>query len=165
MAGDRVLSGAMFRIHRLRSGIRSFSTKPRLPLSVESQYCRLYAHVLRAHRILPAQMRILGDRMVKHEFREHHPSQASVSQERLRQFFQSWHDYVRTIYDQAVVENARVDQDLQKSGGRTYSSNPTEDAIRGSTYGSEMEIEKRRHLNEQQLHALERLRSSIYKHS
>ena len=64
---------------------------------------RLYASVLRAHRALPPQMRELGDRYVREEFRRHRTASATF----LQPFLSEWQNYVASL-PRAGAEEASV---------------------------------------------------------
>uniref|UniRef100_A0A7S2G7W5 Succinate dehydrogenase assembly factor 3 n=1 Tax=Octactis speculum TaxID=3111310 RepID=A0A7S2G7W5_9STRA len=58
-----------------------------------SRALSLYRSILRGHRTLPAEMRELGDKYVRSEFRQHQ----AASPEFLETFFSEWEGYLETL--------------------------------------------------------------------
>ena len=66
-----------------------------------SMALNLYRRILRLHRQkLPFQMKEIGDKYVKEEFRQH----KEASTEFVEQFLQEWKQYARTLEKQANVD-------------------------------------------------------------
>ncbi|KAJ2852566.1 hypothetical protein IWW36_000195 [Coemansia brasiliensis] len=63
----------------------------------------LYRHILRAHRLLPREIRFVGDQYVKSEFRSHR----TVSDKKfLEPFFTQWTSYLTLIREQTTPKDA-----------------------------------------------------------
>lgn len=57
----------------------------------------LYRHILKLHRLLPSEMRIIGDNYVKTEFRLH----KKISDKNVQKtFYSEWAQYAENLLDQ-----------------------------------------------------------------
>ena len=70
--------------------------------SSKSAALALYARVLRAHRVLPREMRQLGDAYVKDEFRKHRAAAPSF----LPSFFAEWTSYAHALDGKVAPDSA-----------------------------------------------------------
>eukprot|EP01084_Bolivina_argentea_P223923 378755_1 len=69
--------------------------------STQTHFLRLYAAILRCHRILPNhQMRQMGNEFTRSEFEQHHPTD-TLSDQQLRSFFVEWTKYLNATIQQA----------------------------------------------------------------
>ena len=69
--------------------------------TTKTHFLRLYAAILRCHRILPnEQMKIMGNQFARSEFEYHYPTD-KLSDDQLRSFFVEWTKYLNTIVNQA----------------------------------------------------------------
>lgn len=59
---------------------------------------RLYKSILTSHRVLPGEMRFIGDAYVREEFKLH----KNAKPEHLRPFFEEWIAYLRLMQDMDV---------------------------------------------------------------
>ncbi|XP_034257693.1 succinate dehydrogenase assembly factor 3, mitochondrial [Pantherophis guttatus] len=62
-----------------------------------SQVRTLYKKILQLHRVLPLELKALGDQYVKDEFRRH----KSISLQEARHFLQEWENYAMMLQQQA----------------------------------------------------------------
>ncbi|OMJ17427.1 Succinate dehydrogenase assembly factor 3, mitochondrial [Smittium culicis] len=68
---------------------------------------KLYADILRLHRSLPKEFRVIGDAYVKQEFRAH---QKVSDSNLLLPFFREWRQYLTVLQQQtSQIENQNVD--------------------------------------------------------
>jgi hypothetical protein len=75
----------------------------------------LYRRILRLHRQkLPFQMKEMGDKYVKEEFRQH----KDASQEFVVQFMDQWEQYAEMLEQQKKVDNNSNDSDNIPTFGR-----------------------------------------------
>jgi hypothetical protein len=66
---------------------------------------RLYYSILKLHRrVLPPQMRAIGDLYVRQEFKHHHED---PQLEFYLKFYVKWQDYHRQLTEQGVLQSAR----------------------------------------------------------
>ncbi|XP_060760018.1 succinate dehydrogenase assembly factor 3, mitochondrial [Neoarius graeffei] len=65
----------------------------------------LYKRILVLHRLLPVDLRVLGDQYLKDEFRRH----KSASPDQVQHFMKEWEDYRDTLQTQ-VLEAAGSDK-------------------------------------------------------
>lgn len=74
---------------------------------------KLYKSILRLHRGLPQEMRLLGDVYVKDEFRR---NKAASTPDQIQRFMLEWTDYTVSLSQQlssnALVKAAKVGRDL-----------------------------------------------------
>ena len=69
--------------------------------TTQTHFLRLYAAVLRCHRILPnEQMKLMGNQFARGEFEAHWPTD-NLSDDQLRSFFVEWTKYLNTMVSQA----------------------------------------------------------------
>lgn len=62
-----------------------------------NEFISLYRHILKLHRLLPSEMRVIGDNYVKTEFRIHRRvHEANV----LKTFYSEWSQYAETLLNQ-----------------------------------------------------------------
>ncbi|XP_007440973.1 succinate dehydrogenase assembly factor 3, mitochondrial [Python bivittatus] len=57
----------------------------------------LYKKILQLHRVLPPELKALGDQYVKDEFRRH----KSISLQEAQNFLQEWENYAMMLWQQA----------------------------------------------------------------
>ncbi|XP_026531443.1 succinate dehydrogenase assembly factor 3, mitochondrial [Notechis scutatus] len=62
-----------------------------------SQVRTLYKKILQLHRVLPLELKALGDQYVKDEFRRH----KSISLQEAQHFLQEWENYAMMLQQQA----------------------------------------------------------------
>eukprot|EP00943_MAST-04B_sp_MAST-4B-sp1_P005881 g5881.t1 len=75
----------------------------------------LYRRILRLHRKkLPFQMKEMGDKYVKEEFRQH----KDASQEFVVQFMDQWEQYAQMLEQQKKIDNNSNDGDNVATIGR-----------------------------------------------
>ena len=102
-----------------------------------SEFLKLYKSILRLHRLMPAELRVLGDNYVKNEFRLHR----SVRDEKvLETFFNEWSQYHWNLVGQLEADLAGMQKQLLKPLGR------------------KLEMKRLSELNEDQLYTLMELR-------
>ncbi|KAJ2501935.1 hypothetical protein GGI11_007755 [Coemansia sp. RSA 2049] len=74
----------------------------------------LYRRLLRVHRLLPREIRFVGDQYVRAEFRNHR----SVTDQRLLdQFFKQWVMYLETMEHTAMKNNSKKQSSNGVSSG------------------------------------------------
>lgn len=72
---------------------------------------RLYGQLLRTHRrVLPTDMRVIGDEYVKKEFRLHRDAKAELKEV----FFVEWEAYLAQLSEQQAPRHMRADVELSK---------------------------------------------------
>ncbi|XP_063159738.1 succinate dehydrogenase assembly factor 3, mitochondrial [Candoia aspera] len=69
----------------------------------------LYKKILQLHRVLPLELKALGDQYVKDEFRRH----KSISLQEAQHFLQEWENYAMMLWQQ-------VNQHAQNSTNRPH---------------------------------------------
>mmetsp|Transcript_26780 Transcript_26780/g.39729 ORF Transcript_26780/g.39729 Transcript_26780/m.39729 type:complete len:99 (+) Transcript_26780:83-379(+) len=69
----------------------------------------LFRNILREHRRLPPPMRVLGDRYVREEFKQH----ANAKPEHLSQFMNGWNNYLSQLKQQQSSFGADIDQTVR----------------------------------------------------
>ncbi|KAI9502776.1 hypothetical protein GGI25_005857 [Coemansia spiralis] len=73
----------------------------------------LYRHILRVHRLLPQEMRFVGDQYVRAEFRNH---KTVTDKQYLEPFFSQWTSYL-THMKQQTKQNVSTGRTSTKAGG------------------------------------------------
>lgn len=69
--------------------------------TTQTHFLRLYAAILRCHRILPTQqMKTMGNEFARSEFENHYPT-SKLTDHELRLFFVEWTKYLNTMIGQA----------------------------------------------------------------
>lgn len=63
-----------------------------------SRALRLYRSILKSHKSLPVEMRVLGDEYVRNEFRLH----LKAKPEQLIEFYTAWESYLDNIQAQMI---------------------------------------------------------------
>lgn len=99
------------------------------------EFIKLYRQILKLHRLLPSEMRILGDNYVKAEFKLHRKSREPQV---LETFYLEWAKYSESLLEQ-------VSQDFE--------TNSVERSL-----GSKLELKKLSDFNDDQLYNLMELR-------
>lgn len=100
-----------------------------------NEFVNLYRHVLKLHRLLPAEMRVIGDNYVKTEFRLHRSvREANV----LETFYSEWSKYAETLLNQVSHD---------------FETNSVEKSL-----GSKLELKRLSEFNDDQLFNLMELR-------
>ena len=80
-----------------------------------SEFLKLYKSILRLHRLLPAELRVLGDNYVKNEFRLHR----TVKDEKvLETFFNEWAQYHFNLLGQLEADLEKIESPLLKPLGK-----------------------------------------------
>ncbi|KAF6086775.1 succinate dehydrogenase complex assembly factor 3 [Phyllostomus discolor] len=68
-----------------------------MPAAHASRVRALYRRILLLHRVLPPDLKALGDQYVKDEFRRH----KTVGSEEARRFLQEWEAYAAVLWQQS----------------------------------------------------------------
>ncbi|KAJ1726354.1 hypothetical protein LPJ72_006364, partial [Coemansia sp. Benny D160-2] len=77
----------------------------------------LYRRLLRVHRLLPREIRFVGDQYVRAEFRNHR----SVTDQRLLdQFFKQWAMYLETMEHTAMKNSSNNKKQSSSGGGASW---------------------------------------------
>ncbi|KAJ2665356.1 hypothetical protein IWW48_000245 [Coemansia sp. RSA 1200] len=77
----------------------------------------LYRRLLRVHRLLPREIRFVGDQYVRAEFRNHR----SVTDQRLLdQFFKQWTMYLETMEHTAMKNKKKGNNNNISGGGASW---------------------------------------------
>eukprot|EP00808_Paulinella_micropora_P021628 g1661.t1 len=103
------------------------------PKITQAQFAlRLYRGILRSHRArLPADMRALGDRYVRQEFKAH----KDAAPEHLRKFFPEWLAYLEALQEASPDELQNIGKDMSQEqqdaterlgGGRPLRRHPAQ---------------------------------------
>lgn len=74
----------------------------------------LYRSIRRAHKYLPSEMKELGDRYVRHEFRQMMESK-STSTDQIKAFDTEWQTYLNTIIPAQQEKEIDLGEDLDYS--------------------------------------------------
>ncbi len=104
-----------------------------------SEFLKLYRGILRLHRLLPVELRVLGDNYVKNEFRLHRQVRDEAV---LMTFFNEWSQYHWNLIGQLEADLERIQGPLLKP------------------LGKKLEIKKLSELNDDQLYNLMELRKN-----
>ena len=80
-----------------------------------SEFLKLYRSILRLHRFLPAELRVLGDNYVKNEFRLHRQVR---DEQVLTTFFNEWAQYHWNLVGQLEADLERIQGPLLKPLGK-----------------------------------------------
>lgn len=99
------------------------------------EFVNLYRHILKLHRLLPSEMRTLGDNYVKTEFNLHKKVKDSQF---LETFYYEWAQYAEKLLEQ-------VSQD--------FKTNSVEKSL-----GAKLELKRLSEFNDDQLYNLMELR-------
>ena len=99
------------------------------------EFVNLYRHVLKLHRLLPSEMRIVGDNYLKTEFRLHRSIKDPVI---IETFYSEWANYAQVLLEQVAhdVNNNSVEKPL----------------------GAKVDLKQLSHFNDDQLYNLMELR-------
>ncbi|OMH85010.1 Succinate dehydrogenase assembly factor 3, mitochondrial [Zancudomyces culisetae] len=124
---------------------------------------KLYRQILRAHRLLPNEFRLIGDMYVKQEFRLF---KAVTNPDQLSAFNTEWNTYLKTLYLQLGAET-------QSQHGETASFSDKSDTLGSANQGSlklgknldDEIIQTISHDRAEQLLELNEAVSSVYKNS
>jgi hypothetical protein len=104
-----------------------------------SEFLKLYRSILRLHRLLPAELRVLGDNYVKNEFRLHfHVKDEPV----LLTFFKEWSQYHWNLIGQLEADLVGIQGPLLQP------------------LGKKLEFKRLSEFNDDQLHNLMELRKN-----
>lgn len=95
----------------------------------------LYRHILKLHRLLPSEMRTIGDNYVKTEFKLH---KKITEPEILEIFYKEWAQYSETLLNQVNEE---------------FKTNSVEKSL-----GAKLELKRLSEFNDDQLYNLMELR-------
>ncbi len=96
------------------------------------KFVNLYRHILRLHRLLPSEMRIIGDNFVKPEFKRH----SKVTDHAiLETFYTEWASYSEFLFKQSVKANSV-----------------------GKSFGAKIDLKRLSQFNDDQLYNLMELR-------
>lgn len=99
------------------------------------EFIGLYRHILKLHRLLPSEMRTLGDNYVKTEFRLH---KKVTDLAILETFYNEWAQYAQTLLNQVTED---------------FKTNSVEKSL-----GAKLELKKLSEFNDDQLYNLMELR-------
>lgn len=99
------------------------------------EFINLYRHILKLHRLLPSEMRVLGDNYIKTEFRLHkNVREAKV----LETFYSEWAQYAERLLEQVSHD---------------FKTNSVEKSL-----GAKLELKRLSEFNDDQLFNLMELR-------
>ncbi len=99
------------------------------------EFVNLFRHILKLHRLLPSEMRTLGDNYVKTEFRLHRKAQ---DPQVLEVFYSEWAQYSEKLLNQVTHD---------------FKTNSVEKSL-----GAKLELKKLAEFNDDQLFNLMELR-------
>lgn len=100
-----------------------------------NEFINLYRHILKLHRLLPSEMRVIGDNYVKTEFRLH---RSVLETNVLETFYSEWSEYAKTLLNQVSHD---------------FETNSVEKSL-----GSKLEMKRLSEFNDDQLFNLMELR-------
>merc|ERR1712039_925086 len=100
--------------------------------STQTHFLRLYAAILRCHRILPSvQMKEMGNSFARSEFEQHHPTD-KLDDGQLRSFFVEWTKYLNMMVCQA--------KDQMKLAQAQSNSGTNNNNIKMGSFGQDLDM-------------------------
>ena len=112
--------------------------------STKVHFYKLYRAILRSHKMLPGDMRDLGDKFVKIEFREH-KNMDNIEDELIRKFFVEWTVYLNEMIQQSKLEIAK----------ESNNNNNNNNSNQSSSFGKNLDINQIQGMSQTQLDKLE----------